>query len=512
MNTTLSQRLRRTPLVKALLGIALGILAIAGTLILAQSVSAQSVATPLQVSQNYPAPTFTLHPDEEGVHIRWNYDHNNTPPGWRLQGFDISRFVEGNSASNWLFRPASDRYTRYLLDDWRGTRLQQWNSGTEFSYAINATYERKSEGKSQDGKEGTVKLVAVQTPREVAATASNRPKVSVKADSNGVNLSWRFDEDTQTPPGWKLSGFVLRRSVQGKLGTLHLFEPSFAASKRSFTDPWSNARRKQWVSGTNFTYAMTTLFQRLSDTSQQIENRDVNAVLTHPATPLEVVQDAAAVPQLSSEAHADGVNLSWTFNEASMTPDGWRLGGFSIRRSIEGVRGSLTYVASRLPTTDRSFKDPLTGTSEGQRLPGEKFSYQMNAFFHRIADGAEQVGGSSKAHVFTAPTMPKPLNFKIGYRPGTRLSTVLPRSLLLSWERPHLSWDASTGFTGIDQYHFYRGSNGYEDGSHWLSITGQYTSHTWNTQWYCQGPFQLLAQYGLFYSDLVTSSEGREDC
>ena len=116
-----------------------------------------------------------------------------------------------------MFRPASDRYTRYLLDDWRGNRLQQWNSGTEFSYAINATYERKSDGKSQDGKEGTVKLVAVQTPREVAATASNRPKVSVKADSNGVNLSWRFDEDTADTA--RLEALGIRAAVARSKGS-----------------------------------------------------------------------------------------------------------------------------------------------------------------------------------------------------------------------------------------------------------------------------------------------------
>ena len=504
MNMRLSQRLRQLPLVKALLGIALGILATAGTLILAQSVSAQSVATPLQVAQNYPAPTFTLHPDEEGVHIRWNYDHNNTPPGWRLQGFDISRFVEGNSASNWLFRPASDRYTRYLLDDWRGTRLQQWNSGTEFSYAINATYERNSDGKSQDGKERTMKLAAVQTSLQVVGDTSNRPKVSVEADSNGVNLSWRFDEDTQTPPGWKHSGFVLRRSVQGKLGTLHLFEPNFDASKRSFTDPWSATRRSQWVSGTNFTYAITTLFQRLSNTSQQIENRDVSAVLAHPATPLEVVQDAAAVPKLSSEAHADGVNLSWTFDEAT-TPTGWKLGGFSIRRSIEGVRGSLTYVASRLPTTDRSFKDPLSGTSEAQRMPGEKFSYQMNAFFHRIADGAEQVGGSSTKHVFKAPALPKPRNFKIGYK----LGSITPAGtwiMQLTWGHPHLTWDASTGFTSVTTYHVYQHGN-----PRW-TFQGGTTSHNWRSGTWCEGGFQIRAQIGLFYSKLANSGDSRHNC
>ena len=97
MSTTLSQRLRGTPLVKALLGIALGILATAGTLILAQSVSAQSVATPLQVSQNYPAPTLRLHPDEEGVHIRWKLRPQQTRlPVGDSQGSISHDFVRGS--------------------------------------------------------------------------------------------------------------------------------------------------------------------------------------------------------------------------------------------------------------------------------------------------------------------------------------------------------------------------------------------------------------------------------
>ncbi len=505
MNTTLAQRLRRIPLVKALLGIALGILATAGTLILAESVLAQSVATPQQVAQNYPAPTLRLHPDEEGVHVRWNYDHNNTPPGWRLAGFDISRFVEGQSGSNWLFRPPSDRYTRYLLDDWRGNRLQQWNSGTEFSYAINATYERRSDGKYQDGKEGIMKLAAVQTPLQVVGDASNRPRLSVSADANGVNLRWRFDEDTQTPPGWKHTGFVLRRSIQGRLGTLRLFEPSFNASVRSFTDPWNDARRNQWADGTDFTYSITTRFQRLANTSEQIGNSDVSAVLAHPATPSEVGQDTGSMPQLSSVAHADGVDLSWTFNEATMTPRGWNLAGFSIWRWIEGTQGSWSWVGQRLPATDRSIKDPLTGTSEAERLPGAKFKYEMYAIFTRVADGERQAGKNSKTSVFTAPALPTPRNFKIEYRLGgiTPAGTWV---MQLTWGHPHLSWDASTGFTSVSTYHVYQHGN-----PRW-TFRGETTSHYWRSGTWCEGGFQIRAQIGLFYSNLANSGDTRHNC
>ncbi len=353
--------------------------------------------------------------------------------------------------------------------------------------------------------------ISLITAKPASAQQSAQPTLTAAASETGMVLNWTVSGGVN---GWTVSSFAVLRTVGD--GSTNVIASNLAGTARTYTDQFGSNALTQWLDGTDLSYAVRASYKRGSQSFQ----RTSSAVVIESPTSATELRNGYAPKNLTSVAHADGVKLSWTFDEATMTPDGWKLAGFTIWRWIQRedtnsfawVQGSFAYVDNRIDPAVRTLTDPLTGSTEEQRLPGGKFTYEMNAYFHRIADGLEGPGDSSNRHVFTAPTMPSPLNFKIGYRPGTRLSTVLPRSLLLSWERPHLSWDASTGFTGIDQYHFYRGWNGYEDGSHWLSITGQYTSHTWNTQWYCQGPFQLLAQYGLFYSDLVTSSEGREDC
>ena len=334
-------------------------------------------------------------------------------------------------------------------------------------------------------------------------SAQSAPTLTAAATENGMVLNWTVSGGRD---GWTLTSFDVLRTVGA--GPTNVIASALAGTGRTtHTDQFGSNALNQWANGTDLTYAVRANYKRGPE-SQIVT---FSAVIEGAAAPTQIRQGYAPT-NFTSVAHADGVKLSWKFYEARMTPNGWKLAGFSIWRWIEGTQGSWTWVGQRLPATDRSIKDPLTGTSEAERLPGAKFKYEMYAIFDRLADGERQVGKNSKTSVFTAPTMPKPLNFRIGYQPGDPLSTVISRYLRLSWERPHLSWDASTGFTGVDRYHFYRGPNGYEDGNHWLTITGQYTSTTWETLIYCQGPFQLLAQYGLFYSELVNSRETRPDC
>ena len=354
---------------------------------------------------------------------------------------------------------------------------------------------------------------SVATPQQVGNLAA--PTLSADVDERGVVLTWTFD--VQVPNGWYLDEFAFLRKVGSDQS--RFLRPSASATDRTYVDPLDSDSKTKWLNGTGISYKIRAVYRRTSDDRLRV-GRESSFASVAGATSLTQVRQGYSPQNVSALAHADGVNLTWTFNESTMSPHGWKLVGFRVVRWLPGDVTGLVWVQSSDEWDgpgQRSFKDPLDQVPEAQRLPGFEWKYAVIAYYDQLASGSYSPRTQGKAAIltFTAPTMPKPLNFKISYKPGTALNDDLrPRWLLLSWERPHLSWDASTGFTGIDEYHLYKGANGYEDDGHWLSFTGQYTSHTWFTEWYwyCQGPFQLLAQYGLFYSELVTSSEGRPDC
>ena len=351
---------------------------------------------------------------------------------------------------------------------------------------------------------------SVATPQQVGNLAA--PTLSADVDERGVVLTWTFD--VQVPSGWYLDEFAFLRKVGSDQSKF--LRPSASATDRTYVDGLDSDSKTKWLNGTGISYKIRAVYRRTSDDRLRV-GRESSFASVAGATSLTQVRQGYSPQNVSALAHADGVNLTWTFNESTMSPHGWKLVGFRVVRWLPGDVTGLVWVQSSDEWDgpgQRSFKDPLDHVTEAQRLPGFEWKYAVIAYYDQLASGSYSPRTQGKASIltFTAPTMPKPLNFKINYKPGTPLHEYYPRSLLLSWERPHLSWNASTGFTGIDQFHFYIGANGYEDGNHWISRSGQHTSHTWDTQWHCQGPFQILAQYGLFYSEVVTASEARHDC
>ena len=327
---------------------------------------------------------------------------------------------------------------------------------------------------------------------------STPPDLSASIGIGEINLTWTWN--TPVPPGWKHVGFTLVRGNADE-DTVDKQFPEQSTSTRSFTDTLDNLSEADWLAGFKYKYIIGAVYQRLSDDAYQRDGtRIIQVEVLEAATPEEVAQYRRP-PVLSSKAHADGVNLTWT---RPIAAPGWRLAGYSIWRWIEGTQGTWTWVGQRLPANARSIKDPLTGSTEAQRMPGAKFKYEMYAIFERLADGERQAGKNSKTRVFTAPALPKPRNFAM------RLPNDAPpegsTKVWLTWNRPHLTWDASTGFTSVDRYHIYK------DGTLWRSVSGGIIGYIQSTGEKCADGFQIQTQIGLFYSKLVDAIEMRKDC
>ncbi len=328
--------------------------------------------------------------------------------------------------------------------------------------------------------------------------SSTPPNLSASIGIGEINLTWTYN--TPAPTGWKHIGFTLVRA-NADTDTVDKTFPEQSTSTRSFTDTLDNLSQADWLAGFQYKYLIAAIYQRLSDDAIQRDGaRIIRVGVPKAATPEQVAQSNRGL-NLSSQAHADGVKLAWT---RPLSPAGWELAGFSIWRWIEGTQGTWTWVGQRLPATARSIKDPLTGTTEAQRMPGAKFKYEMYAIFVRLADGERQAGKNSKTSVFTSPALPKPRNFAIRY--GNTGAPEGKWNMWLTWSAPHLTWDASTGFTSVNRYHIYK------DGTLWKSVSGGVIGYQWRSGQMCQDGFQIQTQIGLFYSKLADASEMREGC
>ena len=326
---------------------------------------------------------------------------------------------------------------------------------------------------------------------------STPPALSASIGIGEINLTWTYS--TPVPRGWKHVGFTLvRATADDKVDKTF---PEQSTSTRSFTDSLDNLSQADWLAGFQYKYFIAAVYQRLSDDAIQRDGARIILVrVPAAATPQQVAQFNRGL-SLSSEAHADGVKLTW---KRPLSPAGWELAGFSIWRWIEGTQGTWTWVGQRLPATARSIKDPLTGTTEAQRMPGAKFKYEMYAIFERLADGKRQAGKNSETSVFTSPALPKPRNFAMRFSNDTPQEG--PWRLWLTWNAPHLTWNASTGFTSVDRYHIYK------DGTLWKSVSGGIIGFISSPGEKCVDGFQIQAQIGLFYSKLVDAIETRKDC
>ncbi|MCY3570158.1 MAG: hypothetical protein OXH19_02305 [Chloroflexi bacterium] len=136
------------------------------------------------------------------------------------------------------------------------------------------------------------------------------------------------------------------------------------------------------------------------------------------------VSDVLAQPTAVVEAldHADGVQLQWTLDTSNPLA-GWKLAGFSLGR-VTATSGIVFF--DLLGPDVREFLDTLDGTPDAERTAGTKITYDIQPFYVRDRDGAEQVGSRSLT-VYTVPSFPTVW--------GVRLV-----NNQVWWRSPWLSW------------------------------------------------------------------------
>ncbi len=118
------------------------------------------------------------------------------------------------------------------------------------------------------------------TPDEVA-TDYDAPTLSATAHSNGVHLSWTFDESTSTPPGWSLFGFKIERTISGTLTTVG----GLLASNRNYSDPLTGVPEEQRFPGQKYSYTINALYERDSDNETQEGKASQTLEFTAPDLP-----------------------------------------------------------------------------------------------------------------------------------------------------------------------------------------------------------------------------------
>ena len=146
------RRLRRSQLIAGLLTLSLAVAAFAATSWLATDrTSAQPVASPTEVvwQGSPPTATITLHAD--GPVLNWEFDvETQTPAGWQLGGFWVTRWIPGPAARNQytLLATVSSTDQRYQ-DSMSGVSEAHRVSGAQFQYAVWPFFNRVSDGREQ---------------------------------------------------------------------------------------------------------------------------------------------------------------------------------------------------------------------------------------------------------------------------------------------------------------------------------------------------------------------------
>ncbi len=488
-------------MVKALLGIALGLLVAAGAMTSFDRASAQSgqAATAQQVRENYAAPTLSFLNDDDGVHVNWDFNASK-PPGWKVSGFTVRRFVDGESSSLKVLQQYAGATDRYIYDPWTNERIQRWLDGTEFTYLVVALYELESDpSRKIYGKAGNAVLPNAASEAEVR----NSPAVenlTFEFVPNGVRLTWDYDVRANTPDGWYLDVFKIRDWDH----ETNLRGQNFVkASDRSYVSPMSANRQNRYFSGIDISYLVQPQFIRVGPSGGFENGKSVTKTLqTIPS--LQDVLKRSPQPKMSTKVTADGMKLSWKISQEAFFMDGWELTGFTIWRWIQKpgvnnsfawVEGSFADVASNLDPTLRTFTDPLTGTSVEQRSHGSntRFSYRMHAIYKRVVDSAITPGPDSKTAFAKTPNLPGIRHFFIntGAYVGNGFNS--NSTDVLRWSHPHLTWDSSSGFDKVSAYDIYL------RGSHVKWVSGSSTRVDVGYWWFCASDYKIRPTYGVFY-------------
>ena len=343
--------------------------------------------------------------------------------------------------------------------------------------------------------------LSLTSTKLASAQAQATPVLHVTVDQSGFVLQWTMSNDTTT--GWTLNTFGMLRTVGNEstkiLGSL------LPATARSYTDTLDAEAQDKWENGTDITYRVHAIFVRdVNGVSESSETTSDN-VTVKGATLISQVQQSYAPLDLSTTAHSNGVKLTWNYDEAAMTPSGWKLMGFGIGRWLPGNVAGATFIQddnSWEGPWQRDFMDHMSGVVDEMRMPGFQWKYGVFAYFDRLATGTNPVRISSKAAVvvFEAPKLPSVTNAQVV---GHSDPDATVRDADVKWDAPHLTWDASLGFNITPWYTVYTNNANVQ-----FATTGS-TSMSFSTINDCWYGWWIRVTIGLFFSDLVQAENNR---
>ena len=329
------------------------------------------------------------------------------------------------------------------------------------------------------------------------------PTLSATVDERGIVLSWTLNAGN--PTGWKVKEFAFLRQVGNEAAAA--LSNTASGPDRTFIDGMDTDTKYKYWDGTDLTYTMRAVYERLSD-GATLPGKQSNSATVEGAYTTSQVRAGHEPHNVTVTAHATHVLVEWEFDEANNTPPGWKLIGFAAGRylssNIHDVTMFLPLEKKNQDPDQRSAKDPMSGVSEAQRMPGFEWNYGVLAYFERLASGnyGSRKQGNAVILVFTAPTLPPPTNVTVE---TTSLASQIWRNDYVRWSPPHLNWDASLGFNSVSEYIIYR----FDSTSEWLRSNPRYDSVSFTTVNTCHFGFWVRARVGLFFSDEVRATNNR---
>ena len=151
----------------------------------------------------------------------------------------------------------------------------------------------------------------VATPDEVS-TLYDPPVLAGVAHADGAHLSWAFNASANTPPGWQLTGFELRRWVANTAGSLVVLSSTIAPADRTYHDTLSDATDGQLYAGFEFSYSISALYERDSDGKAQAGKDSSTLIFTAPSLPTVTDVSNNIFPTVIYGAQYTVNHISWT--------------------------------------------------------------------------------------------------------------------------------------------------------------------------------------------------------
>ncbi len=286
---------------------------IATLLILALGAVALSLTSTKQASaQPQVTPDLHVTVGENGFVLQWTMS-NDTPADWTLNTFGILRTV-GNEPTYILgpLLPGTDRSYTDVLD---AETKDKWQNGTDITYRLYANFVRDVNGRSESSATSSDDVTVKGATLISQVQQGYAPlHLSAIAHSNGVNLTWNYDESAMTPSGWRLMGFGIGRWMPGDVAGAVFIQDDTSwegPTQRDFKDHMSGVVDEMRMPGFQWNYGVFAYFDRLASGTESVRIMSKAAVTVFEAPKLPSVTNAQVIGHSDPEAVVRDAEVKW---------------------------------------------------------------------------------------------------------------------------------------------------------------------------------------------------------